>query len=203
MAPSSNTFDSSCIFVNAYPDGLASNANVHDNDISFCDVGILITSKLVNEDNSFATVLNNSFHNLNLAISFEKDSGKAKIEGNTFEQVVKETNRTPVAEVPVYTYPTPVVIEPVESVQNEQEVVEVSNTEASETVETPNLEIIPAEETSVVPEVPVEDVEVVDSVELAASVGNALTLGTNNTFVGFIVVFALLILVSYLSRKYF
>ena len=82
------TWDSTCVFVNAYPNSVDSHASIHDNQISFCDTGIVITSAYADTDNSSASILNNQFHNLNWAINFEKNTGSATVTGNKFGQIL-------------------------------------------------------------------------------------------------------------------
>lgn len=81
------TWDSTGILVSAYLDSVPyidSHADIHNNDISFSDSGIVITSAYADPDNSSATILNNNLHNLNWAINFEKDTAAATIHGNKF-----------------------------------------------------------------------------------------------------------------------
>jgi hypothetical protein len=81
------TWDSTGILVSAYLDSapyVDSHADIHDNEISFSDSGIVVTSAYADPDNSSATILNNNLHNLNWAINFEKDTASATIHGNKF-----------------------------------------------------------------------------------------------------------------------
>jgi hypothetical protein len=98
------TWDSTCIFVNAYPNSIVSSADIHDNEISFCDTGIVITSVFAATDNSSATVTNNNLHNLNWGINLEKNTGSATVHNNKFAIINKainaETSSGPVASPP-------------------------------------------------------------------------------------------------------
>ena len=85
-------FDSTCIFVNAYPDSIPSNANIHDNELSFCDIGVAVTSMRALIDQSTVTIENNNMSDLIIGVNFEKDTGHATIFGNTYKNVEKETD---------------------------------------------------------------------------------------------------------------
>ncbi len=84
------TWDSVGILVSAYLDSAPyenSTANIHDNEISYSDSGIVITSIYADPDGSSATVTNNNLHNLNWGINFEKESGSAVVHNNSFTVV--------------------------------------------------------------------------------------------------------------------
>ncbi len=81
-------WDSPAIFVSSYYGGYidsgSSYANIHDNEIYNGDTGIVITSVYSSTDTSSANIINNNLHNLAEAINFEKDTGTALINNNTF-----------------------------------------------------------------------------------------------------------------------
>ncbi len=87
------TWDSVAVFVSSYysgyPDSGSSQANVHDNDIYDSDSGVVVGSYYSAVDNSSATITDNTFHNLNWAINFEKGTISATITGNKFSAVDK------------------------------------------------------------------------------------------------------------------
>jgi PGF-pre-PGF domain-containing protein len=86
------TWGSTGVLVSAYIDGVSvadSQANIHDNEISFSDTGIVITSVYASTDNSFATITHNNFHNLNWSINFEQITGSAIVHHNKFATVSK------------------------------------------------------------------------------------------------------------------
>ncbi|MCX6702172.1 MAG: peptidoglycan-binding protein [Candidatus Zambryskibacteria bacterium] len=97
------TWGSTCILVSAYPDSNASSANIHNNEISFCDTGIVITSVYATTDTSSAIVANNNLHNLSSGINFEQNTGSAIVHNNNFETVnaiTAETSDGPIVNPP-------------------------------------------------------------------------------------------------------
>ncbi|MDD5178155.1 MAG: hypothetical protein PHT54_02645 [Candidatus Nanoarchaeia archaeon] len=98
LASGTPEWDSPGIFVSSYygsyPDNGASYANIHDNEIYDCDTGIVITSTYSITDTSSADITNNNLHNLGTSISFEKNTGSAVINYNSFENIANPLNWT-------------------------------------------------------------------------------------------------------------
>jgi len=90
--PGTPTWDSPAVFVSSYDSNVASQANIHDNEIYNGDTGIVVGSYYSTTDTSSAVITNNNLHNLNQAINFEKGTITATITHNKFVDVVKAIN---------------------------------------------------------------------------------------------------------------
>ena len=206
---SPNTIFSPGIFINAYPDGVASYANIHDNEISFCDVGVMIATKQIPGDSSSALIQNNNFHDLYLGVSFQQDTGIATMSGNNFTNVNKNSNRV---ENPP-TIPTPVDTTPTASVTTTPDVAATATPPTSDT-NTPSSTTTPTTTAPVVNDkstiettAPATDGETVNpddlnATQLVAVSANSALLNIKSNIIGVLVAFILLILVGFVSRRY-
>lgn len=91
------TWDSPAVFVSSFTgitgdNGIASYANIHNNEIYNGDTGIVVGSTYAGVEESSADINNNNIHNLNWAINFEKDTVLAVIHGNKFVENTKSVN---------------------------------------------------------------------------------------------------------------
>lgn len=186
---STNTFHSACVFVNAYPSGSPSYANIHNNKISMCDIGVIVTSMFAPKDESSALVMDNEFYNLDLAVDIEKNTGSVTMKNNSFINVAQK-------------------------IDHGEEVKPGANSGLAST--SPHLRQVKTtalgtelafseleEKVKLTPESTNEmESLTIETKSLSASVGNIITLGTNSTLVGWLVVIVLISLIGYFSKKY-
>jgi len=101
------TWSSPGIFVTSYGGSGDSYANIHDNEIYVCDLGIVVGSVYATTDGSSADITNNNLHDLDWAINFEKETVSATIHYNQFSNV----NRGVSAEISAGPLPNPPIVD--------------------------------------------------------------------------------------------
>ncbi len=97
LVGSTPLWDSPAIFVSSFTgvideDGVASYANIHDNEIYNGDSGIIVGSVYAGTEISSADITNNNLHNLVWAINFEVETVSAEIHNNKFSNVDEAVN---------------------------------------------------------------------------------------------------------------